>query len=122
MTDQQSAPPADGPLGTLEAVIDEGDRGGASDRLETEAAGNLYSTSYEHNAVMRVRQDGQRGTVVHDPRLSWTDTLSVAMDGYLYITSNELHLQPQYHEGRDLRRKRYALFRFRIDAQPVLLR
>lgn len=65
------------------AVIDEGDRGGASDGLETEAAGNLYSTSCEHNAVMRGRPDGQRGTVVHDPRLSWTDTLSVAMDGYL---------------------------------------
>ncbi len=59
---------------------------------------------------------------MHDPRLLWADTLSVATDGYLYVTSNELHKQAKYHNGRDLRRKPYALFRVKIDAMPVLLR
>jgi len=103
-------------------VIDEGDRGGASDGLETDAAGYIYSTNYEHNAVLRRRSDGEWETVVHDPRLLWPDTMSVAADGYLYVTANQLHRQAKYQNGKDLRQKPYTLFRVRIDAQPVLLR
>lgn len=106
-------------------VIDEGDRGGASDGLETDADGYIYSTNYEHNAILR-RLASDTGkeweTVVHDPRLLWADTMSIANDGYLYVTANQLHRQPKYQEGKDLRRKPYVLFRVKIDAQPVLLR
>jgi sugar lactone lactonase YvrE len=103
-------------------VVDEGDRGGASDGLETDDAGRLYTTSYEHNAVLRRLPDGEYETVVHDPRLLWPDTMSVATDGYLYVTANQLHRQAQYQHGQDLRRKPYFLFRTRIDAGPVQLR
>ncbi|TQJ20109.1 sugar lactone lactonase YvrE [Micromonospora sp. A202] len=105
-----------------ETVVDEGDRGTASDGLESDDAGRLYLTSYEHNAVLRRLPDGEYETLVHDPRLLWPDTMSVATDGYLYVTANQLHRQPQYQRGQDLRRKPYALFRTRIDAGPVLLR
>jgi len=40
----------------------------------------------------------------------------------LYVTSNQLHQQARYHDGQDLRRKPYSLFRVRVDARPVLLR
>jgi sugar lactone lactonase YvrE len=104
-------------------VTDEGDRGGASDGLESDAAGYIYSTNYEHNAILRRRPDGgEWETVTHDPRLLWPDTLSLAAAGYLYVTANQLHRQARFHKGRDLRRKPYTLFRIRIDAQPVLLR
>lgn len=103
-------------------VIDEGDRGGASDGLESDAAGYIYSTNYEHNAILRRHPDGKWDTVTHDPRLLWPDTLSLAADGYLYVTANQLHRQARYQKGLDLRRKPYTLFRVRIDAQPVLLR
>ncbi|MGC1213087.1 MAG: L-dopachrome tautomerase-related protein [Micromonospora sp.] len=103
-------------------VTDEGDKGGGSDGLETDDAGRLYLTSYEQNAVLRRRPDGEYETVVHDPRLLWPDTLSVATDGHLYVTANQVHRQARYQGGQDLRRKPYALFRVRIDAGPVLLR
>lgn len=106
-------------------VIDEGDRGGASDGLESDADGYIYSTNYEHNAILRrlAEDTGKEWeTVVHDPRLLWADTMSIATDGYLYVTANQLHRQPRYQEGKDLRRKPYVLFRVKIDAQPVLLR
>jgi hypothetical protein len=45
-----------------------------------------------------------------------------AADGYLYFTVNQLHRQKQFHEGKDLRQKPYALFRVRVDAGAVLLR
>jgi sugar lactone lactonase YvrE len=103
-------------------VTNEGDRGGASDGLESDAAGYIYSTNYEHNAILRRRPGEEWDTVTHDPRLLWPDTLSLAADGYLYVTANQLHRQARYHRGRDLRRKPYTLFRIRIDSQPVLLR
>lgn len=103
-------------------VIDEGDKGGGADGLESDAAGYIYTTNYEHQAILRRSPQGEWETVVHDPRLIWTDTMSVAADGYLYVTANQLHRQAKYQQGKDLRQKPYALFRIRIDAQPVLLR
>ena len=107
--------------GAAATVTDEGDKGGASDGLESDAAGYIYSTNYEHNAILRRSPDRQWETVTHDPRLLWPDTLSLAADGYLYVTANQLHRQARFHNGRDMRRKPYTLFRVRIDAQPVLL-
>jgi sugar lactone lactonase YvrE len=102
-------------------IIDEGNKGGGSDGLESDAAGCIYVTDYEHNAVLRRKSDGEWETVIHDPRLLWPDTMSVASDGYLYVTANQLHRQARYHDGQDLRHKPYTLFRTRIDAQPVML-
>lgn len=106
-----------------DTVIDEGDRGGASDGLESDATGYIYSTNYEHNSIMRRHPDNREWeTVVHDPRLLWPDTLSVAADGYLYVTANQLHRQARYQKGQDLRRKPYSLFRVHINTAPVLLK
>lgn len=61
-------------------------------------------------------------TVVHDPRVLWLDTLSLANNGYLYFSANQLHRQPNFHNGKDLREKPYSLFRIKVDAKPVLLK
>jgi sugar lactone lactonase YvrE len=106
-----------------ETVIYEGDKGGASDGLESDAKGNIYLTNYEHNAILRYHpNDRKRETIAHDPHLLWPDTLSVAKDGYLYVTANQLHRQARYQKGIDLRQKPYTLFRININASPVLLR
>lgn len=102
-------------------VTDLGDKG-ASDGLESDDQGRVYCTEYEGNAVARRRTDGTFETLVHDPRLLWPDTLSVATDGYVYVTANQLHRGPDYHAGKDLRVKPYTLFRFKTDARPVLLK
>jgi sugar lactone lactonase YvrE len=103
-------------------VVDEGDKGGASDGLESDSAGRIYSTNYEHNAILRRLPGAQWETVIYDPRLLWPDTLSLATDGYLYVTANQLHRQKRYQKGQDLRCKPYTLFRIRLGEQPVLLR
>lgn len=81
-------------------VTDEGDWGVASDGLELDSAGYIYSTNYEHNAILRRRAGSGWETVVHDPRLLWLDTLSLATDGYLYITANQLHRQRATTKGK----------------------
>jgi sugar lactone lactonase YvrE len=103
-------------------VRDEGDKGGGADGLETDDQGRIYATNYEHNAVLRRSPQGGWETVAHDPRLLWPDTMSIAADGHLYVTANQLHRQAKYQGGKDLRRKPYSLFRLRLDAGPVLLR
>jgi sugar lactone lactonase YvrE len=102
-------------------VVDEGDKGGASDGLASDDAGRLYATDVEHNAVRRRLPDGTFETVVHDPRLLWPDTMALAADGYLYVTANQLHRQPNYQGGADRRRRPYSLFRVAVDAGPVRL-
>ena len=98
---------------------------GASDGLESDSTGRIYITDYEHNAIRRRLPSAMAGsaeTLVFDPRVLWPDTLSIASDGYLYFTANQLHRQPGFHNGNDLREKPYSLFRIAIDAQPVLLK
>ena len=102
-------------------VIDHGDKG-ASDGLESDSQGRIYCTNYEHNAILRRKPDGTFETVLSNPSLLWPDTLSLATNGYLYVTANQLHRMPRFHEGRDLRQKPYVLFRVKVDAQPVLLK
>ncbi|SEK69941.1 Sugar lactone lactonase YvrE [Blastococcus sp. DSM 46786] len=103
-------------------VRDEGDKGCVSDGLETDDAGRLYVTDGEHDAIHRRLPDGSWETVVHDPRLLWPDTMSVAADGHLYVTANQLYRQEKYRGGEDQRRRPYVLFRTPIDAGPVRLR
>ncbi len=104
------------------SVVDEGEKGSGSDGLECDSENRIYATSYEHNAILRRSGDGQYETVAHDPRMLWPDTMSLATDGYLYFTCNQLHRQAKYQGGQDRRVKPYTLFRVRVDAQPVLLK
>jgi sugar lactone lactonase YvrE len=103
-------------------VEDLGDKGGAADGLEADTEGRVYLTNYEHNAVLRWAPGAPPELLVHDPRVLWPDTLSLASDGHLYFTANQLHRQARYNEGRDLREKPYSLFRVRTDGKPVRLR
>ncbi|MEG4007339.1 L-dopachrome tautomerase-related protein [Microcoleus sp. Pol11C1] len=113
-------PMSDGEVAST--VVDHGEKGGASDGLESDAQNRIYLTNYEQNAIQRRLPDGSIERLVHDPRVLWPDTLSVASNGYLYFTANQLHRQARYHNGQDLRQKPYSLFRVRINAQPVGLR
>lgn len=95
--------------------------GFASDGLESDAVGALYLTNYEDNAIVRRDADGQFETILHDPRLLWPDTLALSADGWLFFTANQLHRQPDFHAGRDLRNPPYLVGKVRVDRQPVRL-
>ncbi|HKV02944.1 MAG TPA: L-dopachrome tautomerase-related protein, partial [Ktedonobacteraceae bacterium] len=103
-------------------IVDEGDKGGGGDGMESDAGNCVYTTNYEQNAILRRHPDGLYETLVHDPRVLWPDTLSLATDGYLYVTVNQLHRGPRFQRGKDLRERPFGLFRVRVDASPVLLR
>jgi sugar lactone lactonase YvrE len=104
------------------AVRDEGAKP-ASDGLESDAEGRIYATDYENRGIKRRNStSGNYETLVQDERVVWADTMSVATNGYLYFTSNQLNRQAGYNNGRDLRVKPYHLFRVKIDGAPVQLK
>ena len=94
-----------------------------SDGLESDARGNVYVTDEEHHGIKRRSPSGKYTTVTTSPHsYDWMDTLSVATNGYLYVTANQLEQQGSYHYGKDLRKKPYTLYRVRINQKPVLLK
>jgi len=100
-------------------VKDLGEKGGAGDGLESDTQGRVYLSDYEHDAIRRWTSSGEIETLVHDPRVLWPDTLSLAADGYLYFTVNQVERQPSFHYGRDLRQKPYVLFRVKVDGTRI---
>jgi sugar lactone lactonase YvrE len=100
-------------------VKDLGEKGGASDGLESDAQGRVYLSDYEHNSIRRWTTGNEIETLVHDPRVLWPDTLSLAADGYLYFTANQIERQGSFHNGQDLRQKPYVLFRLKVDGTRI---
>ena len=100
-------------------VEDLGEKGGAGDGLESDAQGRVYLSDYEHDAIHRRNPDGSIDTIVHDPRVLWPDTLSLAVDRYLYFTVNQIERSPSFNGGHDLRQKPYVLFRVKVDGSRI---
>ena len=102
-------------------VEDLGDKGFASDGIEADAAGNVYLTDYEHNAVKRRTQSGKYVTVAQGPLLVWPDSISFRSDGVMFFTADQLNRLSKYHYGKDLRRKPILLLRQTNGSKPVML-
>jgi sugar lactone lactonase YvrE len=100
-------------------VRDLGEKGGAGDGLEADAEGRVYLSDYEHDSITRRNHAGEIETLVHDPRVLWPDTLSLAANGFLYFTVNQIERQASFHEGYDLRKKPYTLFRVKTDGTRI---
>ena len=113
------------PQALASMVTDYGDLGFASDGLESDDAGRIYLTDYEHGAVHRFSPDAPLAerfeTLLHTDQVIWPDTLDL-IGGALYLTVNQLNRQPSYQNGEDLREPPYVLFRLSVDAAPVQLR
>ena len=96
--------------------------GGQADGLESDTTGKIYLSSPEQNSI--TTYDPTTGLVspfVRSPIIAWPDTLSVANDGFLYFTLNQLWLGPAFQDGVDKRVKPFALARVKIDGKRIEL-
>jgi len=99
-------------------IEDLGEKGGPSDGLESDAQGRVYITDFEHNSIHLRNVDGRLETLVHDSRLLFPDTLSLAANGFMYVTANQIGRQARF-QGKDLRQKPYVVFRFKVDGKRI---
>lgn len=83
--------------------------GGACDGMVFDGRGTLYQSSIEENAIHSVSLTGQRELVARDARLSWSDSFAVGPDGWIYVTTAQIHLGATPAAP-------YRLWRFRPDA------
>ncbi|HEX4796579.1 MAG TPA: L-dopachrome tautomerase-related protein [Humisphaera sp.] len=101
-------------------VQDLGDRGFASDGLETDSQGRLYLTDYEHNAIRMRDTGGTYSIIASNSKIIWPDTLSISSDQYLYFTNNQLNRMARMNNGVDERKPPYTLMRVKIDGAPIM--
>ena len=88
---------------------------GISDGLETDTNGFIYGGNIEDNSIIFFNPaNGTVNLLTRDPRLGWVDTLSVAGDGYVYFTVNQLWRSPMFYPGTDRRVKPWVLFRAKL--------
>ena len=88
---------------------------GLKDGMETDSNNRIYAGNIEDNSISSYNPEtGILETFVRDPRFSWTDTLAVGFNDFLYFTENQLFLGPAYNGGVDRRQKPYVLFRVQL--------
>jgi sugar lactone lactonase YvrE len=86
-----------------------------TDGMEFDKRGNLYAGDLEHGAIVSLGPDGKTRTeLVRDDRLVWPDSYSISRDGYLYLSTSQIHKAPQFNGGVDQRKLPYGLFRIKL--------
>ncbi|TEA14123.1 Fumarylacetoacetase [Colletotrichum sidae] len=96
------------------AVVTESQKG-LSDGFETDTNGFIYHGKFEANAVNVFNPaNGTDRVFLRDPRINWADTFSVATDGFIYFTNNQLAFGPSIFPGTDLRQRPFSLFRAQL--------
>ncbi|KAF1837304.1 major royal jelly protein [Decorospora gaudefroyi] len=85
---------------------------GVSDGFETDTNGFVYMGNMEQNEIgFHNPANASMTLFVRDPRISWVDTMSVASDGHLYFTDNQLAFSSAFYPGEDRRERPFVLFR-----------
>ena len=79
---------------------------GVADGIAFGPDGHLYLSSLEENAINRLTPKHERQRVVFDERLRWPDSFAVGADGWIYVTTAQIHLGPS-------RKDPYRIWRFR---------
>ncbi|KAF2865882.1 major royal jelly protein [Massariosphaeria phaeospora] len=96
------------------SIVNRGQRG-VSDGFETDSNGFIYAGNLEQSAISFYNpKNASTSMFVRDPRINWSDTLSVGSDGYLYFTNNQLSLGSAFFPGTDRRQRPFVLFRAKL--------
>lgn len=83
------------------------------DGISIDAAGNVYITDVNANAIGVLDPDGSYQTYIQDDRLSWPDGISFGPDGWAYATVNQLHRHAVLNGGIAANEPPYLIVRFR---------
>ena len=86
----------------------------ATDGMEMDSKGNLYLGDIENNRIVKITPDLQKLSLIEDAsRLLWPDSYSIHR-GYLYITCSQIEQMPAFHDGKNLTRLPYRIYRLKL--------
>ena len=84
------------------------------DGISIDAAGNVYVTDLQNNAVGVTSPEGSyRVLVSDDERLTWPDGFGYGPDGYLYVAVSQLHRSAVFNAGEEASQAPFEVLRFR---------
>lgn len=91
------------------------------DGISIDAAGNVYVTDLENNAVGVTAPDGSyRVLASDDGHLCWPDGFSFGPDGHLYVAVSQLHRSAVFNAGEETSQAPFEVMRLRPLAPSVV--
>jgi len=101
----------------IAARIERFGRKAASDGFAFDAAGNLYITDVNENAIGVTDAAGNYRVLLRDAeRLSWPDALHAGPGGWMYAVNAQLHRHPRFNSGTSSARPPFYITRFKTPA------
>lgn len=85
-----------------------------TDGMEFDQKGNLYLGDMVNYCMVQVTPDRKPHSWIKDKNLIWPDTYSVSKDGYIYITTSQIHKQPDYNNGVNKRTSPYMVYKVKL--------
>lgn len=85
-----------------------------TDGMIFDQKGNLYLGDPTTYSMIQVTPDLKPHTWIKSPDLIWPDTYSISKDGYIYITTSQIHKQPDYNNGINKRVSPYKVFKVKL--------
>jgi sugar lactone lactonase YvrE len=97
----------------LEASVERYASKPLSDGLGIDAAGNVYVTDVEHNAISIVGPDKKSRTLIRSTSLRWPEGIAMGPDGWVYVTDSALSELVLRSSESIAAEGPFSLFRFR---------
>ena len=94
-------------------------RTGATGGTAMDAAGIMYVSDLNRDAILRVTPDGVITTLVQDPRLVWVDAMWIDEQGRLLAPAAQLDRTAGLNGGRDTVQYPVVIYSLQIGAKPL---
>ncbi len=85
-----------------------------TDGMIFDQKGNLYLGDPTNYDMVMVTPDLKPHVWIADKNLIWPDTYSISKDGYIYITTSQIHKQPDYNDGVNKRTTPYMVYKAKL--------
>jgi sugar lactone lactonase YvrE len=85
------------------------------DGSTTDKYNNHYFTNLERHAITKMDVKGKLTDLLINPQLKWPDNISLAPNGYIYISVNQLNYTKAFTGGNDEGVPPYYIYRFKYN-------
>lgn len=103
------------PEKTLEDHVESLGKFTTTDGMIFDKKGNLYLGDIEKSSIVKITPNLKMETIVQDKeKLIWPDSYSISPDGYLYISTSQIQYSPWFHDGKEMFKTPFSIYRIKI--------